>query len=68
MAVTSNLNGECFVDLIDISSYEIRSIELSNNSVICTQPILINGEVYALATDGDKTIFANLILPVMGSI
>ena len=54
LALTSNLNGECFVDLIDISSYEIRSLELSDNSVICTQPILINGEVYASATDGDK--------------
>ena len=54
LALTSNLNGECFVDLIDISSHEIRSLELSDNSVICTQPILINGEVYASATDGDK--------------
>lgn len=54
LALTSNLNGECFVDRIDISSREIRSLELSDNSVICTQPILINGEVYASATDGDK--------------
>lgn len=54
LALTSNLNGECFVDLIDISSHEIRSMELSDNSVICTQPIMINGEVYASATDGDK--------------
>lgn len=54
LAVTSNLNGECFVDLIDISSHKIRSLELSDNSVICTQPILINGEVYASATGGDK--------------
>ena len=54
LALTSNLNGECFVDLIDISNRDIRSLDISDNSVICTQPILINGEVYASATDGDK--------------
>lgn len=54
LALTSNLNGECFVDLININNQEIRSLDLSDNSVICTQPILINGEVYASATDGDK--------------
>lgn len=54
LALTSNLNGDCFVDLIDINNQEIRSMNISGNSLICTQPILINGEVYASATDGDK--------------
>ena len=54
LAMTSNLNGECFVDLININNQEIRSLDISDNSVICTQPILINGEVYASATGGDK--------------
>ena len=40
--------------MIDISNRDIRSLDISDNSVICTQPILINGEVYASATDGDK--------------
>lgn len=54
LALTSNLNWECFVDLIDINNQEIRSLDLSGNSVICTEPVLINGEIYASAIDGDK--------------
>lgn len=33
------------MDLIDINNQEIRSLDLSGNSVICTEPILINGEI-----------------------
>lgn len=59
LALTSNLNGECFVDLINIHNEnihneKIRTLNLRSKHVICTQPILINGEVYASATDGDK--------------
>lgn len=54
LALTSNLNGECYVDLIQIGNKEIRTLHIPNNRVICTHPILINGEVFALATDGDK--------------
>ncbi len=59
LALTSNINGECFVDLINIHNEnihneKIRTLNLRSKHVICTQPILINGEVYASATDGDK--------------
>ena len=38
----------------DSSNKEILTLHIPNNRVICTQPILIKGEVFASATDGDK--------------
>lgn len=54
MVLTSNLNGACYVDLIHIYNKEISTLHIPDNRVICTQPILINGEAFASATNGDR--------------
>ena len=52
--LTSNLNGTCSIDLIHLATKEMKTITQSDNGLICTQPILINGKVNAVALNDQQ--------------
>lgn len=53
MVVTSNLNGESFVDLIDLNSKLVQGVKITEAGLICMEVILVNGEIYASAVKSD---------------
>lgn len=54
LVLTSNLNGDCYVDDIHLETGKIRTVRPSENHWMCTQPVFVNGAVYACATDGES--------------
>lgn len=53
VAVTSNLNMECFIDLADITTKKVQSMSLKDYGLCVTDVVLVNGDVYGVAVRND---------------
>lgn len=53
VAVTSNLNMECFIDVADITTKSVQSMSLNDYGLCVTDVVLVNGEVYGVAVRND---------------